>query len=129
MMNKKNAYKACFWQIPLGLIITFFILSTPPAMAQEATSSDEIVIKSTDAIMFQITANMKLSPDQISAIRSIVTDNIVKVRNLQLGLQHGDIDAKTIFNERQQANSDEDEQLGHILSADQMKVWLNIQNP
>ena len=116
------------WRTILGLVLSFSLYIALPVFAQEATSSDAIIIKSVDALMFQITANMRLTPDQISAVRIIIADNIVKVRNLQLNLQHGDIDAKTMFSQRQQANSDESEALSHILNPDQMKVWFNIVN-
>lgn len=93
------------------------------------SSTDEIVIKSTNAIMLQITENMKLTQDQINIIRPIIEDNIVQVRDLQLSLEKGKIDGKTMYSQRQQFNNDEDQKLGRILTADQMKVWMKIQNP
>ena len=93
------------------------------------SSTDEIIIKSTNAVMSQITANMKLTQDQISAIQVIIADNITKVRNLQLSLGKGSIDAKTMNSQREQFNNDENQKLSQIFTSDQMKVWMNIQNP
>jgi len=90
--------------------------------------TDEIVLKSTNAVMAQITANMKLTQDQISAIQPIILDNIEKVRNLQLSLQKGDIDGKTMYNQRESLTESENQALGRIFNSDQMKVWMNIQS-
>ena len=49
-----------------------------PAFAQEPSVTDEIIVKATNAAMFQITANMKLTQEQIDAIRPIIEENIVK---------------------------------------------------
>ena len=92
------------------------------------SSTDEIIVKATDAVMFEITANMKLTQDQMNAIRPIITDNIIKVRNLQMSLEKGDIDGKTMYSQKQQAITDENERLTSILSSDQMKVWIKIQD-
>jgi hypothetical protein len=91
-------------------------------------STDEIIIKATDAVMFQMTANLKMTQDQISAVRPIVEDNIIKVRDLQKSLESGSIDGKTMYDQRQQLTQDEYQKLGLILTQDQMKVWINIQN-
>jgi hypothetical protein len=92
-------------------------------------STDPIVIKATNAVMFQITSNMKLSQDQINSVQPIIMDYIVKVRDLQQSLEKGVIDSKTMYNKREQLIKDEDRQLSHILSPDQMNVWINMQNP
>ena len=91
------------------------------------SSTDPIVIKATDAVMFQMIANLKMSQDQIDAVRPIVMDNIVKVRSLQQSVEDGTIDSKAMVEQRKGLTGDEDQQLSHILSADQMKVWLNMQ--
>ncbi len=103
-----------------------FILISISAFAQEASPSDEIVIKAADAVMFQLTANMKLTEDQISAIRPIVVDRIVKERNIYLSLKEGNIDGKTLVTQRLQVINDENRALAAILSPDQMKIWLNM---
>jgi len=92
------------------------------------SSTDPIIVKSTDAVMFQITANMKLSQDEINAVRAIIEDNIVKMRNLQLSLQSGAIDSKTMYSQRQQLTNDENQKLSLIFTPDQMKIWINMQN-
>ena len=79
--------------------------------------------------MSQITANMKLTQDQISAVQVIIADNIAKVRNLQLSLGKGSIDAKTMNSQRELFNNDENQKLSQIFTSDQMKVWMNIQSP
>jgi len=89
--------------------------------------TDEIVVKATDSVMFQITANMKLTTDQISAIRPIITDYIVKVRDLQQSVEKGDIDSKAMYTQKLQLIADENQGLSRILTADQMKVWTNMQ--
>jgi len=107
------------------LLFCVFLVLNPSVFAQV---TEEIVVKATDAVMFQMTANMKLTQDQLEAIRPIVTDNIVKIRDLQLGLQRGDIDGKTMYNQREQLIEEEDRKLSYILTKDQMKVWINIQD-
>jgi hypothetical protein len=90
---------------------------------------DAIVVKSTKAVMAQMTANMKLTPEQIGAIEPIVEDNIAKVRELQLSLQKGTIDGRTMVAQRTQLTRDENQKLSGILNSGQMKVWLQMQNP
>jgi len=92
------------------------------------SSTDEIVVKATDAAMFQITANLKLPQDQINAIRPIITDNIIKVRKLQQSVEDGTIDSKAMYDQRQQLMREEYQELSHIISSDQLKVWINMQN-
>lgn len=98
------------------------------AAGSNSPVTNAIVAKATDVVMFQITANMKLTQDQINVIRPIITDNIVKVRDLRQKLADGTIDSKTMYNQRQQLAKDEYQALSAILSADQMKVWINLQN-
>ncbi len=93
------------------------------------SSTDPIIMKSTDAVMFQITANMKLSQDQIKTIQPIIMKYIVKVRDLQQSLGKGDIDGKTMYGQREQLYKDEDRELSRIFTSDQMNIWANIQNP
>jgi len=93
-----------------------------------SVSTDEIVIKATDAVMFQMIANLKLTPDQINAARPIVMDNIIKVRDLQQQLEKGDMDSKAMYNQRKKLNEDEDQALSHIFNSDQLKEWVNIQS-
>ena len=93
------------------------------------SSTDPIVMKATDAVMFQITANMKLSQDQIKIIQPIIMKYIVKARDLQQSLVKGDIDGKTMYGQREQLYKDEDRELSRIFTTDQMKIWANIQNP
>ena len=107
------------------ILFSAFFLLAPCVFAQDA---DEIIVKSTNAVMFQITANMKLTQDQISAIRPVVTNNIVKVRDLQLSLQKGDIDSKAMYDQRAQLNQEENQELSHIFTPDQMKLWTNMQD-
>ena len=111
----------------LGIFIPFFLLWMARGYAQEASATDEIVVKSANAVMFQVTANMKLTQDQINAIQPVITDNIVKVRDLQLSLENGAIDGKTMYDKRQKLINDQNEELSHILTPDQMKVWTNMQ--
>ena len=89
---------------------------------------DEIVAKSTKAVMSQISDNMKLTQSQLNDIRPIIEDYIVKARDLQLSLEKGDIDGKAMYIQREQLTNDENQKLSHIMSPDQMKVWMNIQN-
>lgn len=96
---------------------------------KQPSPPDDIIAKSTDALMQQITINMKLTPDQINAIRPIIEDNIAKTRDLQLSLQKGIIDGKAMYSQSQQLAVQENQKLGAILTIDQMRAWLNIQNP
>jgi len=112
-------------KIACSILAGLFVL-TVPVRAQDASPTDEIVVKAVNAEMFQITANIKLTQDQVNAVRSIVTDNIVKARDLQLSLENGSIDGKTMYDQRQQLINDENQALGRIFTPDQMKVWLNM---
>lgn len=91
-------------------------------------STDEIVVQSTHAVMLQITENMKLTQDQISAIQPIIEDNIAKVRNLQLSLEKGAMDGTTMYRQKERLIHEENQKLSLIFTPDQMKVWINIQN-
>jgi hypothetical protein len=92
-----------------------------------SASTDPIVIKAANAMMFQVNANMKLSQDQQKAVSSIIQDYIVKVRALQLSLEKGDIDGRTMYGQREQLFKDEDRELSLILTQAQMNIWANIQ--
>jgi len=92
------------------------------------TSTDPIIIKATGMMMFQITANMKLSPEQVRSIQSIVMRYIIKIRDLQQRLEKGELDGKTMYGQREQLYKDEDRELGQILTTEQMNIWANIQN-
>ncbi len=118
-MRGRIAYGIC--------ILAVVFLLTVPAWAQESSPTDEIVIKTTDAVMFQITANMKLNQDQINAVRRIITDHIVKVRNLQQSVEDGNIDSRAMYDRKLQLINEEDQELSHILTADQMKVLISLQ--
>ncbi|MBF0511473.1 MAG: hypothetical protein HQL13_03995 [Candidatus Omnitrophica bacterium] len=89
---------------------------------------DEIVLKSTNQLMAQVTANMKLTQDQMNTVRDIIQDNIAKVRDLEQSLKKGEIDSKTMYQQRQQFLNQENRQLARILTIDQMKIWGNIQS-
>jgi hypothetical protein len=101
--------------------------ASAPQNAASNPPTDPIIVKATDAVMFQVTANMKLTQDQINAIRLIVTDNLSKVRDLQLSVQKGNIDSKEMYSQKEQLFAEEDQKLSHILTPDQMKIWVNIQ--
>jgi hypothetical protein len=92
------------------------------------SSTDEIIIKSTNNVMSQITENMKLTPGQISAIQPVIQDNIIRVRDLQLSLEKGAIDGKAMYSQRKQLIDEENRKLNSIFTPDQMKIWVNIQN-
>ena len=108
-------------------IIFILLLLTTPVFAQDATPTDEIVIKSTDVVMAQVNANMKLTADQATSVRSIITDNVVRLRNLQLSLENGTIDGKTMYAKKMQLIQEEAQALAQVLTSDQMRVWINIQ--
>jgi len=95
----------------------------------DGNASDEIILKSTNAMMLQITENMKLTQDQVRAIEPVIKDTIIRTRDLQLSLEKGTIDGKTMYSQREELTRQENQRLGRILTADQMKVWMNIQNP
>jgi len=90
--------------------------------------ADDIVNKATDAVIFQMTANLKLTQDQITAARPVVANNIAKTRDLQQNLEDGNIDGKTMYSQRQQLIDQEYQQLGSVLTPDQLKLWVSIQN-
>jgi len=105
--------------------------SNKPKNADQSKSVpvDQIDVKATDFIMSQITANMKLTDDQLSVVRMIVQDNVVQARKLQLSVENGAMDSKTMSQQIIQLTNDENKKLGKVLTSDQMKAWINIQNP
>jgi len=109
-------------------ILAGVFLLTVPAYAQESSVTDDIVVKATDAVIFQMTSNLKLTPDQTTAVRPVIAANIVKVRNLQRSLEDGTIAGKTMYSQRKQLIDDENQELSSILTSDQMKVWLSMQD-
>jgi len=92
------------------------------------TSTDDIVIKAANAVIFQMAANLKLTPDQTGAVRPVIMDNIVKARKLQQRLKDGAIDGKTMYRQRQELTEGEDRRLLPILTPGQLKAWIDIQN-
>jgi hypothetical protein len=93
-----------------------------------ASFSNGVVDEATSAVVSELTSSLKLTQDQISAIQPIVADNIAKNRSLQQSLVDGLIDAKTMNVQRQQLTGEENLALNSILTPDQMKVWMNMQN-
>ena len=110
------------------LLVPFFLLWMARGYTQDVSPTDDIIVKSVNAEMFQVKANMKLTDDQLARVQSILTDTTVKVRSLQLSLQNGIIDGKTMYDQRQKLFNDQNDALSRILSPDQMKVWANMQN-
>jgi hypothetical protein len=118
-MSKKIAYS----------ILVFFFFLTVSLYAQESSPTDDIVVKAANAVIFQMTANLKLTEDQISAARPIIADNIAKVRNLQQSLEDGTIESSAMYSRRQGLINDESQELSSVLTTDQMRIWLSMQNP
>jgi len=110
----------------LVLAVTYCLII--PAYAQGSSPTDDIVVKATNAVIYQMTANLKLTQGQITAVRPIIADNIVKTRVLQQSLEDGNIDGKTMYNQRQQLINEEYRELGSVLTPDQLKLWISIQN-
>ena len=90
-------------------------------------SNDEIIVKSTNAVIFQMVANLKLTQDQIDAVRPIITDTVVKVRELEQKLKGGIIDSKIMYNQRLEVIKEANRKLNPIMTAGQMKVWEDMQ--
>jgi hypothetical protein len=109
-----------------GSIALTVLLLTASVWALEA-STEEVVVKSTDTLVFEINANMKLTPDQQAAVRAIIMDNIVQVRALQAQVRQGDIDSKSMYTQRQALMDKENKKLKTLLNPQQMSVWLNLQ--
>jgi hypothetical protein len=101
--------------------------SDDQAQNKSDAPTDPIIIKATSALMFQITANMKLSQDQINTIQPIIMKYIIKIRDLQQSLESGKIDGKTMYDQREQLYKDEDRELSLILTPAEMNLWANIQ--
>jgi hypothetical protein len=89
---------------------------------------DDVVAKAVKNIVFEMTINLKLTQDQISAVTPIITDNMVKVKKLQQSLEKGDIDSSTMNSDKEQLTKEEIQALAAILTQEQMRVWLNRQN-
>jgi len=107
------------------LYILFFLAM--PVLAQESLPTDDIVVKAANAVVFQMTENLKLTQDQISAVEPIIAENIAQVRNLQQNLENGNIDGTAMYNQREQLNIKALQDLSLVLTPSQMKVWRAIQ--
>jgi len=90
-------------------------------------NSGGIVEKATNLIIFQMKANLNMTPAQINAVQPIIEDNIIKVRGLQQNLEDGKIDAKGMNTQKLELTKEEYMKLSSILNPDQMKTWINIQ--
>ena len=93
-----------------------------------ASPTDEIVVKATNMLISELKANMKLTQDQMTAVRPIIANNIADVRNLQQSLQYGEINSSAMNSQRQQLTEIENEELNSVLTPDQMKIWIDMQN-
>ena len=90
-----------------GILVALFFL-VGSAYAQEQKSADEIVQK--------MTTDLSLTPDQASAIKPIIEDNMAKRQELF----NSTTDRGAIKGQMDQLRQDENQKLSQILSADQM---------
>jgi hypothetical protein len=102
--------------------------SNPSPTQGPSPAVDDVIAKEVKNIIFEMTINLKLTQDQISAVTPVITDNMVKVRKLQQSLEKGDIDSSTMNSDKEQLTKDEIQALAAILTPEQMQIWLNTQN-
>lgn len=96
----------------LGLVLILFLMT--PANAQEQKSADEIVQK--------MTTDLNLTPEQASAVKPIIEDNMAKRQELL----NGTMDRSSIKDQMAQLRQEEEQKLGQVLNQDQMAKLTSL---
>ena len=90
-----------------GILVVLFFLAGS-VYAQEQKSADEIVQK--------MTTDLSLTPEQATAIKPIIEDNMAK----RQALLSGTTDRSAVKGQMDQLRQDEDQKLSQVLNQDQM---------
>jgi len=89
------------------------------AQDQQPPSADEIVSK--------MQSKLGLTPDQVSAITPIIEKYASKFQELRQSMEDGTADDDTVHGQMKQLRADESQELGQVLSSDQLKQWKSLQ--
>ena len=97
----------------LGIFVIALFLGTS-AYAQQRYTADEIVQK--------MTADLNLTPEQVTAIKPVIEDNMTK----RQALFNNGADRSAIKDQMMQLKQEEEQKLSQILTADQMTKLQSI---
>jgi len=104
----------------------FFI--SPPVFAQDQASSDEHQPPSVDEIVQRMQSKLKLTPDQVTAITPIIQKYSDKRDELRQSMEDGTSDRDSIRGQMKALRAGENQELGQVLSADQLGQWRKMQS-
>jgi len=114
----------------VGIIMALFFVSSlivmVPAFAQDQPSSDEHQPPSADQIVSMMQTKLNLTPDQVTAITPIIEKYSSKREELRQSMEDGTADRDGIRSQMKQLKSDEGQELGQVLSADQISQWQQM---
>jgi len=99
-------------RVILSTALVLFLAA--PVYAQEQRSADDIVQK--------MTTELNLTPEQASAIKPIIEDNMAK----RQALMNSSTDKSAIKDQMTQLKQDENQKLSQVLSADQMATLNSL---
>jgi len=106
----------------IGAGLMFLLLSLMPVLAQDQPPSvDDIVAK--------MQSKLNLTQDQVTAVTPIIEKYISKHQELRQGVEDGTIERGDMRTQMKQLREDEKQELGQILSADQLSQWESMQKP
>jgi uncharacterized protein YPO0396 len=98
-------------------------LSTAPIFAQDQSSGDEHQPPSAADIVAKMQAKLNLTQDQVTAVTPIIEKYNSKREDLKQSMEDGTADRDSIRSQMKQLKADEAQELGQVLSADQVSQW------
>jgi hypothetical protein len=105
---------------PIHVYLMILFFTAMPVFAQDQPpSADDIVAK--------MQTQVHLTQDQVSAITPIIEKFASKRQELRQGVEDGTIERSDMRAQMKQMKTDENQELGQILSADQMGQWKQMQ--
>ena len=72
-------------------------------------------------------SKLNLTPDQVTAITPIIEKYSSKREELRQSMEDGTADQDSLRSQMKQLKTDEQQELGQVLSADQMSQWKQMQ--
>jgi transcriptional accessory protein Tex/SPT6 len=116
-MNKV-AY-SIFWAVLLFV--------TLPVFAQDQLQGDSVPQPSSAAdIVANMQSKLNLTQDQLTAVTPIIEKYLSKDGELRQKIKDGTLDKSSIPSQIKELRADENQELGQVLSADQLKRWKKM---
>jgi hypothetical protein len=99
------------------------IFTSTPLLAQDQPSGDERQPPSAADIVAKMQSKLNLTQDQVTAVTPIVEKYTSKREELKQSMEDGTADRDSMRSQMKQLKSDEAQELGQVLSADQVSQW------